>query len=197
MILRAGRTSCPPLQPFDNSKCIRRLNTKWKPPNQDYTKLNFDGAARLGMAAEGRIIRSPTREMVIAYASNLNGFSSSQVEAMALAWGLYIALSIGFRAIAKEGDSKLIIDAIKGLNRIDWSIDIIIRDIFSLLFSFDSFLVSHIYREGNQVADAMTTLGLNGERLKCWRNYTSLPPSIRHLIEREINNVIPNGCELH
>lgn len=113
---------------------------------------------------------------------------------MALAWGLRITLFIGVKVIAIEGDFKLIIDVVKGLNRINWSINGIIKDTFRLLFSFDSFLLNHIYREGNCVVDAMVALSLTLHRLRC---YNSLPPNIRLLIEGEINNAISHGHEIH
>ena len=42
--------------------------------------------------------------------------------------------------------------------------------------------VSHIYREGNQVADQLSKLGLNFPNLKWW---TSFPPQIAHQIGRD------------
>lgn len=88
---------------------------------------------------------------------------------MALTLGLHIALFIGVKAIAIEGDLKMIIDVVKGLNRINWLINGIIRDSLILLSSFESFLLNHIFIEGNCVVDAMVTLGLNLHGLRCWK----------------------------
>lgn len=94
------------------------MNTKREPPCLGWYKLNFDGAARQsqGLAVVGGVLRSHLGEMVASYTSNLNVYTSNQTEAMALAWGLRIVLSIGIHVIVIEGDSKLIIDGVKGLN---------------------------------------------------------------------------------
>lgn len=62
---------------FDNSRHIRRLNSKWKPPDWGYTTLNFDGAARHDLAVGGEIIGTSIGELVATYAGNLNYYSSN------------------------------------------------------------------------------------------------------------------------
>lgn len=105
---------------FGNSKRLLRQDTKWSPPpNPGCLELTFNGTSRCGLAAGGGIIRTNRGELVVAYPGNLNGCSSNKSEAMALSWGIPIALSIGIMSITIEEDSKNIIDAIKGLNKIN------------------------------------------------------------------------------
>lgn len=82
-------------------------------------KLNFDGVSRHGRAARGGVIRNHKGALIVSYTVNLNGHSSNQVEVMALAWGICFAVSMGIKAIDIEGDSKLIIDVVKGRNKLN------------------------------------------------------------------------------
>lgn len=99
-------------------------------------------------------------ELVVAYSGNLKGYTNNQSEGMALLWGLRVSLLIGLKTLVIEGDSKLIIDAIKGLSKTNWSIEGIIKYIFKFLLGLDHFEIDHVYREGNMVVDALAALGL-------------------------------------
>lgn len=70
------------------------------------------------------------------------------------------SLSIGVRALAIEGDSKLIIEAVKGQNRPCWSIEGIIGDIRKLILGLDLFVIDHSYKEGGKVLDALANMDL-------------------------------------
>lgn len=128
------------------------------PPASGCFKLNFDGVARHGLAGKGGFIRTHNRALVVAYMGNLNGHTRNKIEAMALSWGVHFTLSMGIMTMNIEGDSKLIIDVVKGKNRLNWLIEGIIRDIIRLISRLDSFYVMHIYREGNRVVDAIVAL---------------------------------------
>ncbi|XP_059070243.1 uncharacterized protein LOC131859953 [Cryptomeria japonica] len=160
----------------------------WSPPASHF-KLNFDGAARGGLAASGGIIIIHLGAPVAAYAGNLNGHSSNQVEAMALAWGIRLTLTMGIRIMDIKGDSKLIIDVVKGRNRLNWTIEGTIRDTLRLISGHDSFKIMHVYREGNRVVDALAALGLNFSSLRCWRNHNSLPDHVNFLLQEEKSKI--------
>lgn len=69
---------------YDNSKKIERLNTRWSIPPPSWLKLNFDGAARSGIAVGGGIIRDSLGNLILAFAGNFDSVSSNMVEALAL-----------------------------------------------------------------------------------------------------------------
>ncbi|XP_059068709.1 uncharacterized protein LOC131859164 [Cryptomeria japonica] len=104
---------------IDNSKRLRRQNTFWSPPNPGSFRLNFDGVAKHGLAAGGGVIRNHSGALFAAYTRNLSGHSSNQVEALALVWGVRFTLSMGIRVMDIKGDSKLIVDVVKGRNKLN------------------------------------------------------------------------------
>ncbi|XP_059070510.1 uncharacterized protein LOC131860152 [Cryptomeria japonica] len=130
-------------------------------------KLNFDGAARQGLAVGGSVIKTHNGSLVATYMRNLNGHSSNQAEAMDLAWVVHFTLSMGIRAMDIEGDSKLIIDAVTTQDKLNKLIEGIARDIIRLILGLDSFCIMHIYKEGNGVVNVLATLGLMDSSLKC------------------------------
>lgn len=73
-----------------------------------------------------------------------------------------------------EGDSKLIIDVVKGQNKLNWTIEGTIKDTLRLIFGLDSFKITHVFKEGNRVVDALVAIGLNLSGLRCWRSHNSL-----------------------
>ncbi|XP_059073377.1 uncharacterized protein LOC131874150 [Cryptomeria japonica] len=116
--------------------------------------------------------------LIAAYVGNLNGHSSNQAEVMDLAYGIHIALSMGIRIMDIEGDSILIINVVKGKNKLNWTIEGTIRDTMRLISRLDSFRVMHIYRESNRVVNSMATIDLNLSGLRCWRSHKSVPDHI-------------------
>ncbi|XP_059076733.1 uncharacterized protein LOC131875995 [Cryptomeria japonica] len=161
----------------------------WSPPTTHGFKLNFDGAARGGVAASGGIIKTHMGALIAAYVDNLNGHSSNQAESMALSWGTHFSLTMGIGSMNIEGDSKLIIDVVKGRNRLNWTIEGTIRDTLRIIFGLNSFKFMHVFREGNGVADAPASLGLNISSIRCWRSQNSLSDNINFLLHGEKSKI--------
>ncbi|XP_059075389.1 uncharacterized protein LOC131875320 [Cryptomeria japonica] len=172
-----------------------RRNTKWCPPRQWWFKENSNGVARwyLGEVDARGVIRMHVGEMVVAYSGNLKGSTNDQVEGMVLLWGLKVSLSIGFKALTTEGDSKLMIDAVKGLNKVNWSIEGIIKDIHKFLLGLEHFEIGHVYREGNEVVDALAALGSQIKGCRFWRRKDSLPNNAQLLLHGESQALDSNG----
>lgn len=51
-----------------------------------------------------------------------------------------------------------------------WNLQDILLDINILISRFDRYLLSHIFREGNQVADGFANLGSTWKICKCCKN---------------------------
>lgn len=67
-----------------------------------------------------------------------------------------------------EGDSKLIIDAIRGACEVPWNLRSIIRDIRWCASSFQDIKWGHVFREANFVANVATSVGLKIDNLCIW-----------------------------
>ena len=114
---------------FDNSKTIKRQQTKWKPPTITQLKLNFDGATKAGVGAMGGVLRNGNGEALLVYSGRVGKGSNNKAEVMALLWGLQLIIDMQIKEINIDGDSKLIIDMAKGVSQPGWNIQNIIMDI--------------------------------------------------------------------
>ncbi|XP_040369544.1 uncharacterized protein LOC121051340 [Rosa chinensis] len=90
------------------------MHIKWYPPTNQFLKLNFDGAVRNGKASIGFIIRNSDGNPLVAACRVLGDTNTLVAEATALHEGLHAAYLQGFSHLIVEGDSKLLIDCIKG-----------------------------------------------------------------------------------
>lgn len=81
------------------------------------------------------------------------------VEARVLLKGLLIAISLAIENLHIKGDFKSIIDAINFDRLLGWNTKDILLDIRFLVFKLKLKVASHIYREGNQVVDALANFG--------------------------------------
>ncbi len=155
---------------FDNSKVLKRQKTKWEPPTSTQLKLNFDGAAKGGIGAAGGVLRDRNGDVLLVYSENVGGGSNNLVEAMALLWGLQLIREMQIKEITMGGDSKLIIDLVKGVSKPSWNILNVTRDIRNVV---------------DMVADVVIAMGFELRKLTCWRNLESLKEELKALIDKE------------
>lgn len=73
---------------IDNSNLLVRKRTQWKPPRENWVKLNFDDVARKEGSTDGGIVRENEGTMLLAYTRHLGKVSNYIAEAMALFRGL-------------------------------------------------------------------------------------------------------------
>ncbi|KAH0989499.1 hypothetical protein GBA52_000982 [Prunus armeniaca] len=92
----------------------------------------------------------------------------SVAECITLRDGLAYVAHRGWRKILAEGDSKLIINCVNKKAVALWSINLLIKDIALLSSFFESCSFSHVFREANFTADAVTSLGHGISPSKLW-----------------------------
>lgn len=161
----ANATSCT----INNSTNQQRI--RCKPPEASDVKLNFDGSVKKNaIAAAGFIIRDTYGAPLISGAKKLGLNGVLQAEGLALFSGLQAAILAGHKRIHIEGDSKLLIDCIKGTCATSWRAKTIVENIVTLLQKFDFMKINHVYREANSVADALANLGHEEEDSRIWFN---------------------------
>lgn len=133
-------------------------------PDSEAT-LHFDGASRgnPGAAATGYALTltGSTVQEPVTDGSYLGTATCNEAEYRALREGLRTARKHGVTAIDIRGDSKLIINQVRGTwdcNNTD--LNELRRDVLDLLEQFDSYTLEHVPREQNADADeaANTTL---------------------------------------
>ncbi|KAI5345279.1 hypothetical protein L3X38_013156 [Prunus dulcis] len=116
----------------------------------------------------GFVFRDSDGHILLAGAKNIGENTISVAECIALRDGLAYAAHRGWRKILAEGDSKLIIDCVNKKAMAPWSINLLIKDITILISFFDSSSFSHVFREANFTADAVTSLGHGLTPSKLW-----------------------------
>jgi ribonuclease HI len=133
---------------------------QWKPPLLACClKLNFDGSVYhdgSGRASIGGVIRDNTGRVRAAFAERTEHAPPGIVEARALIRGLQLALR-HFPGcwLVVEGDDLMLVKLLRGEDterRIPLAMQ---EEIIMLLRRFPACEVNHIFREGNQVADAL------------------------------------------
>lgn len=130
---------------------------RWIPPIHGFL-LNVDGASRgnPGHCGGGGCIRDIRGHLLIAF-SHYYGYGSSIVaETRAMCDGIRLAQQHGIQIATINSDSANLVSSFRSGNAPSWTCLRWWREI--LHFARDSgILISHVYREGNQVADALAT----------------------------------------
>ena len=85
--------------------------------------------------------------------------------------------TISTKSLSIEGDSKLIIDVVKGFSKGNWSIEGILGDVRMLLHGFNYYVINHAYRENNVITNSFIVNGYHLEGLRCWPSLFSLSPN--------------------
>ena len=154
-----------------------RANCKWDPPPPGWYKLNFDGAARgnPGIAGVGCIINDEDSRWIAKLASPLPPVSNNMAEFEALEKGLQLCLNLGLSKIVIEGDSQIVLNAIRNKKTPNWVLNSKLQEVLLLLENFEDVLIKHIYREGNRFADGLANKGADGESILV-HNSESPPP---------------------
>ena len=127
-------------------------------------QMFFDGASRTGR--KGKIIASvgvvfiSTQNHVLPRAFSLTDTCSNNVaEYNALLIGLQLAYEMGVRYLEAYGDSKLIVNQVKGEYEIRHE-DLVLyyHVVIKMANSFDGFYISHVSQSQNTKADALAAL---------------------------------------
>ncbi|CAJ2628350.1 unnamed protein product [Trifolium pratense] len=133
----------------------------WQPPLFNWVKCNIDGASKgnPGLAGCGGIFRNQNADLLYCFAEPLGIASSYQAELCAAMSAIEVAHRMKWHNIWIETDSALVVLAFQNSNSvISWNL----RNRWNnsmFLFGQLNGIVTHIYREGNQIADSLANHG--------------------------------------
>ncbi|KAI5672282.1 hypothetical protein M9H77_12646 [Catharanthus roseus] len=128
--------------------------------------------------AAGGSLHSYTREFLAGFAITLGPTSSgSLAKAKDILFGLELVRSLGFSNIQVQIDSMLFIQLLTGKGRTPWVLDHLIQKILSLLNQLHAEII-HVYREANQVIDALGNFGCDFGGEAIYHSFDQLPPEI-------------------
>ena len=154
----------PPLV-YGASNKEARAKCRWAPPLPGWHKLNFDGAARgnPGIAGVGCIVNDEKGKWIAKLAAPLPPVSNNMAELEALEKGLRLCYKLRIHKIHIEGDSQIVLNAVRLKKTPNWVLNSKLQEVLILLEHFEEINISHIYREGNSLADELANKGADGE----------------------------------
>ncbi|GAU10853.1 hypothetical protein TSUD_425370, partial [Trifolium subterraneum] len=142
----------------------------WQPPLLNWIKCNIDGASsgNLGNASCGGVFRDHNADFVYAFADPLGFASSYFAELCGAMRAIEIAYEKNWLNIWLETDSSLVVAAFKNPTKpVAWPLRNRWRNVLFMMNSMNCF-VTHIYREGNKVADLIANHGLTLSSFISW-----------------------------
>ncbi|KAL2512747.1 Uncharacterized protein Adt_18347 [Abeliophyllum distichum] len=156
--------------------CIANQHT----PLEGFYKVNTDGCVKDGFVSGGGIIKDSSGQCVRAFFSSYGECHILEAELPAIFYGIILAQRLVLSNLWIESDSTLAIHCITR-GGLPWYIQATLCHIKHLL-TFDRGTISHIYREGNQVADLLTSEGWDR---RCYFEYSTqdLPRRYRSLVQ--------------
>ncbi|CAJ2632471.1 unnamed protein product [Trifolium pratense] len=143
----------------------------WLPPLVNWLKCNVDGASNgnPGNASCGGIFRNHSAEFVFGFAEPLGITTSYFAELCGAMRAFEIASQNNWHNIWIETDSTLVVSAFQNPDKpIFWSLRNRWKNVLHLAKSMN-FIVTHIFREGNQVADLLANHGLTLISIAYWQ----------------------------
>ena len=134
----------PPLVYASNKEA--RAKCKWVPP-PGWHNLNFDGAARgnPGRAGIGCIINNEAGHWIAKLASPLPPVTNNVAELEALEKGLKLCHKLGLSKIFIEGDSQVVLNAIRQKSTPNWVLNSKLREVLIEVEKFEDVHIGHIY----------------------------------------------------
>lgn len=148
-----------PLCPKD--KLQARAPVKWSHPQQGFIKLNLDGSSKGNPSnyGIGYVLHDHYGDVLCFEACPIAPTTNNFAEALALLQGLSTAKKFQIRHIHVEGDSSIIINACVRQSSFARHIHYVLVQICSLLDSFHEVFLTHVFFEGNSLADLLANYG--------------------------------------
>ncbi|KAJ4717451.1 Ribonuclease H [Melia azedarach] len=147
----------------NNCRAPRITQVLWLLPIYPFIKVNTDGLSKgnPGEAACGGVFRDHSGKFLGAYAVSLGHNTSFYAEIMAIIYAINQAAQRGWKFIWLESDSQAALSCLLDHSyKPPWCIYNEWINCHFLLSQIP-FYCSHIFREGNQVADSMANVGLS------------------------------------
>jgi ribonuclease HI len=152
----------------------------WCPPQSNWMKCNTDGAATTDTASYGGIFRDHLADFRGGFAENIGKNSAFFAEILGAIRAIEIAFQNHWYNLWLETDSVLVVKAFSNQALIPWQLRN--RWLNSLVRTRNmNFFVSHIFREGNECADAFANLGLGLVNFVYWND---VPQPVRDSLAR-------------
>ncbi|MQM16291.1 hypothetical protein Taro_049247 [Colocasia esculenta] len=162
-----------------NIKQVSFKLIRWIPPSKGLV-LNVDGASKgnPGACGGGGCVRDCNGNLLFAFAHYYRFGSNLVVESRSLCDGLRLALEHGFHLAEIRSDSLTLVTSISSGKVPSWECLHWWRDALSIIQTFH-LNINHIYRQANQLADALANVACTSHSNVLYFSTGSLPPSCK------------------
>ncbi|KAL7605108.1 hypothetical protein Lser_V15G16579 [Lactuca serriola] len=189
-IYKSHKLAPIPVQVFIRNCHKEPLRISWEKPDIGWTKLNYDGSCKCktGKASIGGVLRDHNAEFLLGYAESIGKTNSTVAEFVALQRGLELVLEKGYTDLWLEGDCKTLVEIIAQKRRVKcFEVQKHVSGINLILPEFRNCLVTHVYREGNRLADKFAQIGHRLRRPQIW----DFPPSeVMRIVNEDANGKV-------
>ena len=144
---------------------------RWKPPNQEMLKINFDGPIFAGDKCSGLgvIIRDKKGFVIASMATRVpQQLQPVEIEALVANKALEFARELDIADAVLEGDSLMVMTTLKSKNIGLASFGLLLQDSLALSSGFSKLSYFHTKREGNIVAYNLAQLAINFTNCVIW-----------------------------
>ena len=155
---------------------------RWTPPRLLRYKVNYDGAVfkETNEAGIGIIVRDSSGLVMASLVQKvLFPHSIPSIEAWAAKRSIQFALEIGLTEAEFEGDSQIIVTALKDTYPSLAPFGLLIEDAKGLARKLQQFSFSHVKRQGNSLAHALARKAQFCNSIEVWME--AVPPDLEHL----------------
>jgi ribonuclease HI len=139
----------------------------WSPPIIDWIKCNTDGSSNQSTSSCAGIFRNSDSIFITCFAENLGRGNAYFAKLSAVMRAIEIAHHRGWNKLWIETDSKLVVLASKNINLVPCELRNRWKNCLLTLQQMN-FVITHIFREGNNCADKLASIGLSIQGLTVW-----------------------------
>ncbi|XP_062021219.1 uncharacterized protein LOC133737729 [Rosa rugosa] len=167
---------------------IRRQSVKWPRPQENWVKVNCDGAfqpaTRKGGA--GVVIRDANGDFQVGAARPLPLVTSHfHAELMALKEGINLAVALQHEQVLFESDCSLLVQALHSIEPDLSTMSMLLDEIRLVLQYHGGYGINYVPREANTVAHGFASHALRNSDSQTW--FVIAPEFIRDVIRNDCN----------
>ena len=149
----------PPLQSRPSQP-----RTYWRPPTDDFVKVNFDGAifSNVNKLGIGVVIRNSNGLVFTSLSQQLSlAYSPEDIKALAASKALHFASEIGCSQVVLDGDSQVLMTRLITDKEVLSTNGLLIADVHRFSSFFNELRSSYTKREDNKIARSLVIYALH------------------------------------
>lgn len=156
------------------------IEVLWHPPILNWIKCNSDGSSTSISSGCGGIFRNHNSDFLLCFAENTGQEDAYYAELSGALRAIELAKQFNWFNLWLELDSLLVVNAFKNKALVPWRLRNRWDKCLNIVSNMN-FIVSHIFREGNQCADHLANMGLTCNIPYIWMQ---LPSSISAFVSQ-------------